>query len=187
MEVSEEMMRIGLVDGIIAAVIVASTIYSLVKGFIKELFLIIAVLAGAVMATKFYLPIKDSLLPWIHNSTIATIIGFLLPFFLVALLVVIVGNVISKLVHTIRMGLIDRLLGGILGIIKGVLICGIACMILLTFVHQGEELLRGSALAPGILTLTSKVFSLLPEDVRERFQLKLKHLTEPPDMVQDLE
>ena len=187
MEVSEEMMRIGLVDGIIAIVIVGSTIYSLIKGFIKELFLIIALLAGVAMASKFYVPIRDSLLPWIRNSTISTIVGFLLPFFLVVLLVVIVGNVISKLVHTIRMGLVDRLLGGILGIIKGVLICGVACMILLTFVHQGEELLRGSALAPGILSLTSKVFSLLPQDVKERFQLRLRHLTEPPDMVQDLE
>jgi len=181
------MMRFGVVDGAIAVIVVGSTIYSLIKGFIKELFLIVAVLAGVMTATRFYLPIRDSLLPWIHNSTIATIIGFLLPFFLVALLVVLVGNIVSRLVHTIRMGLVDRLLGGILGIIKGILICGIACMILLTFVHRGEELLRGSVFAPGILSLTNKVFSLLPQNVKDRFELRLKHLTEPPDMVQHLE
>ncbi len=176
------MMSIGLADGIIGFVIVGSTIYSLVRGFIRELFLIIAILLGLIVATKFYPAVKDLLLSWIHNPTISTVMGFLLLFFLVAVLLVIVGNVASKLIHFVKMGFLDRLLGGALGVFKGVLICGIGCMIILAFIPQGEDLLKDSTLAPGILSLTSKFFCLFPKDVKEKFEEKLKNLNPPREM-----
>ena len=80
MEVSKKIMRIGLVDAIIVIVILGSTIYSLIRGFIKEIFLIIAIIIGVIVATKFHPAARDLLLSWIHNPTISTVVGFLLLF-----------------------------------------------------------------------------------------------------------
>lgn len=170
------MMRIGLVDGVIAIVILGSTIYSLIKGFIKELFLIVAIVVGVLVATKFYPVARDFLLPWVHNLTISTLIGFFLIFFLIAVLLVIIGNIVSKLVHFLKLGFLDRILGGVLGVLKGILICGIGCMLILAFIPRGEDLLKDSVLAPRILSLTSRIFSLLPRTVWEKYRQRLRHL-----------
>ena len=45
------MMGIGVADGIMVLVIAESAVYSVIKGFIRELFLIIALLLGLVAAT----------------------------------------------------------------------------------------------------------------------------------------
>jgi membrane protein required for colicin V production len=116
------------------------------------------------------------LLSWIGHPTISAVVGFLAVFFLVAILLIIVGNTISKLIHFAKMGCLDRLLGGILGIFKGVLICGIACMVILTFTPRGAHVLRDSVLAPRVLSFTNMFFSLFPRDVKERLERRLKSL-----------
>lgn len=177
------MMRVGLVDGVIAIVILGSTIYSLIKGFIKELFLIVAIVVGVLVATKFYPVARDFFLPWLHNLTISTLVGFLLVFFLIAVVFVIIGNIVSKLVYILKMGFLDRILGGVLGVLKGILICGIGCMLILAFIPKGEDLLKDSVLAPRILSLTSRIFSFLPKTVWEKYKQRLRHLNRPRGMV----
>ncbi len=172
-------MNIGLADLIMGAVIVVSVIYSVVKGFIKEVFIIIAIVVGLAAATRFYPSARNVILPFLRNPTVSSVAGFLVLFLLVAALLIILGNAISKTIHFLRLGFLDRLLGGLLGAFKGLLICGIGCMIILAFIPKGEQMLRDSSLAPQVVYLTSRFFSLFPQDVKERLERRLK-LLKPP-------
>ena len=174
-------MNIGLADLIMGAVIVVSAIYSVVKGFIKEAFIVIAIVVGLLVATKFYPSARNVILPFLRNPTVSSVAGFLLLFLLVAALLVILGNALSKTIHFLRLGFLDRLLGGLLGVFKGVLICGIGCMIILAFIPRGEQMLSDSSLAPQVLYITSRFFALFPEEVKERLERRLKHLRPPAE------
>ncbi len=184
MEIPQEIAGIGMADWIIVAIVACSTIYSLIKGFIKEAFFVIAMVVGLIVATRFYVAVRDLLLPWLRNLTISSVVGFLVLFFLVAVLLVIVGNAVSKMSRFMRMGVLDRLLGGILGVFKGILICGMACMIILTFLPTGRSLLEGSILVPRVMFLTKGFFSLLPKEVKERLEWRLRQLNRPREVAE---
>ncbi len=156
-------------DVLIIIIIGLSVIYSFIRGLIRELFALGAVCFGFVIACRIY-PLGQGLIsPLIHNSDISALLSFILIFLFVAALIVILGAILSRLIHFIRLGWADRLIGGFFGLLKGLLISGIICIITVGFIPQGKKTIKKSALAPGLLKLTKQAAKLLPGTIRERF------------------
>jgi membrane protein required for colicin V production len=101
------------------------------KGFVLGIATLIALILGIYVAKHFSIYAAE----FFHNTLNITnkymnIISFIVTFLLVIILVILLGKSIEKLVKATKLGLINRLAGGALGIFKVVLILSTILLIL---------------------------------------------------------
>lgn len=96
------------------------------NGFIIELASLAALILGIFVALHFSFYAEDYLR---ENFEIAdnylTIISFVITFVITAVVIIIVGKIIHKLFNFIALGLLNKLAGGIFGLLKAALVLSI--------------------------------------------------------------
>jgi membrane protein required for colicin V production len=103
----------------------------IMKGFIIELASILAFWLGIVIAWKFSSVVKDYLQSHFQiNQTILPFLSFLLLFALVAIGIMMLGKFMEKLSELIQLKWLNRILGGLFGLVKNTLIVSIAIFVL---------------------------------------------------------
>jgi uncharacterized membrane protein required for colicin V production len=72
--------------------------------------------------------------------------------------------------------LLDKVLGGALGLLKGIFICGVIVFALLVFPID-KRALKESLVSPVCLKLTRTIVSLIPKELKEKFKEAYKEIT----------
>lgn len=131
----------NLLDLIIAILL----FFGAVRGFQKGFFLEAATLAALVAGIFFGLLIMDivaSILEALISSNILIIkiIVFLIIFGLVAAIIHFLGEVLTRLFKVMMLGLINRVAGMLLGILKWILLLAVA-VVVLDFFNLSDDLL----------------------------------------------
>jgi len=149
-------------------------ILGVAKGFIKQIIGILAVIIGVILAVELYPFIS----PFFFNLTSHRVISNFLAFFVVFLVVLCLGGVVSGALSKMIKGpakLIDRVLGGGLGILKGILICVVIVFGLLVF-PVNRKWLRDSQLAPYCLRISRAIIYVVPRELKEKFREKYQEI-----------
>ncbi len=146
------------------------------RGLIKEVSGIVGVVAGFWGAYTYYPRVAGLLGDLISEPAYRNIIGFLLIFCAVLILVSIVGVVIKYLMRIAFLGWVDRICGGLFGLLKGVLIGAVVLMTLTAFLPKGAPVVRDSLLAPRITAISATLARITPKDLRAEFRDKLSEL-----------
>jgi len=139
----------------------------IIKGLAKQIIGLLAVIIGLILAVHYYNSAADLLIKVINNRMISNLLAFLGIFFVV----VSVGAVISWSLSKIIKGplkFVNHILGAALGILKGILICGVIVFALLIF-PVNKKMLKESELAAYCAQMTKAVYYLIPRDLREEF------------------
>lgn len=156
-------------DGILAAIVVASVVTAMMKGFVQELISLATVLIGLVVAAIGY----TRAAVWFDDLTksheIALGLGFLVLFLGTMIAGALVGIVARRLIKTAGIQWFDRFLGGIFGLVRGVLVDAVVLMIMLAFAIK-PDVVQQSALAPYVTTGTRAIAMVMPGDLRAQFQ-----------------
>jgi len=76
---------------------------------------------------------------------------------------------IRKILKLIRLGWLDSIGGGALGILKGLLLCSIVIMALTAFLPAKSEVLTRSQVVPHINTFNTLLSNALPKEMRDQF------------------
>jgi membrane protein required for colicin V production len=167
-------------DLIVLAVIVVSALLAMLRGFTREVMAIISWGAAAAAAVYLYpmvvpkladpgSPIfvaKETLRPYLAGASI---------FFVVLILVSIVTIRISDAILDSRIGALDRSLGFLFGLARGVLLCAIAFVFLnwlapdaVNASGQGDgakkDWIANSRSLPLLKTASDELLALLPDD-----------------------
>ena len=133
------------------------------KGLIREVTgfvgLVVAFVVGIVGARVWAVMIADELR---FHPSVATAVSFILIFVLVFLLFRAAGSVIFKFIRRSPLGLLDRLGGSVIGLLKGGLIISLVFLILGTFsLPQAlSKTLDSSALVPPLRAFAPTVYNL---------------------------
>jgi membrane protein required for colicin V production len=109
-------------DYAVLAIVGLSILLSVWRGAVREL-LALASWAIAFLAAKTYgVPTSAYLPAALEHPSLRVLLGFVIVF--VAVLVIMTMGVLllSKLIHAVGLGALDRLLGGAFGLLRGVLI-----------------------------------------------------------------
>lgn len=106
----------------------------IIKGFVKELAALIAIIAGIYGAIGF----TDNVHPYLKEqfaieSYFLPIISFAITFIIIVITVKLVGFIIDKIVNAVDLGIISRLLGGVFGVLKTAFIISALLLIINTF------------------------------------------------------
>ncbi len=161
-------------DIVLAVLLVTTTVWGLVRGLVRQVVGLIAVVAGLVLAAFNYRAAAAVFRRFMDNDLLANFLGFVAVFTAVLAVGGLVGWLLTKAMKG-PLDLVNRLFGGAFGLLKGVLICGILVFALLAF-HVERPALEGSRLAPLCFGITRAAVNLIPQDLKEKFDSSYKEI-----------
>jgi len=163
-------------DIVVIVILFATLVLGLIKGLVRQLVGVGAVVAGLILAARYYDRVSAVFGRAFNSEKWASIIAFAVVF----IVVLLVGSLISFLVRKLLPGPLrfaDHLFGGVLGLIQGVLISGVIVFALLAF-PVNKPLLTESRLAPYCYWLTKAMVQIIPQDLKDRFNQTYREIVE---------
>jgi membrane protein required for colicin V production len=125
-------------DIIIFCILGLLVINGIRKGFILSLATLIALILGIWAAIRFSGCMSSFLIRTFHpTGTWLTILSYSLTFLLVVIGVIIIAKLLEKVVKTVGLGLANRLIGGLFGLLKGIL--GVSFILFLLVIFDPKE------------------------------------------------
>ena len=114
-----------IIDIIIAVALVASIVVGLVRGFVKEALSIVTLLV-AIWAALYFGPVVVGVSKsWLSSAELQIWFGRVLVFGVILSVGGLLGWGISKLVRVSMLGGLDRMLGSLFGIVRGILLVAV--------------------------------------------------------------
>jgi membrane protein required for colicin V production len=165
----------SIADWIIFGFIAFSVIAAAIEGFFHEAFKLAGLVVGYLLAAWQYHRLADWFAPHLKSPWLGEIAGFLIIFFAVLLIAGIAGRIARSVVKKAGLAGIDRFLGAVLGLLKGVLVVAIVLTAVAAFA-PGAKWLAGSQLAPYFLVGGRAAIWLAPSELRHRFYQGLDYM-----------
>jgi membrane protein required for colicin V production len=163
-------------DVLLAVVAAAATVFGLIRGFVRELVGIVAVLAGFILAAFYYPSLSSLLSGAISPRTTRDFLSFGIIF----LVIVIAGALAARFISRHMGGMprfVNHLLGGALGFLKGAFLCGVIVLGLAVWAKRPDIVLR-SRLASPSLRVTTGLIQVAPKELKNKFRESYKRILE---------
>lgn len=154
-----------LLDLVVLLVLVLTVVRGLMRGMIDTLFSLAAWLL-AFMLGKWGASIMAPLLPiGMENPGIRYFAGFAVVFLVVLIGVLLLGHALATLVKAVGLGGADRVLGGVLGLAKGLaILVGFTLAAGLTSLPR-TDFWKQAMLSGSLRAMAQRALPLLPADV----------------------
>ena len=165
-------------DILIGGIVGFCLIRGIFRGIVKEITSIIGVFVGFYAAYTYYPLVANWLSHLITNKSYLNIISFFIAFCILFLAVGFVGVVLKYLLKAVALGWADRILGGIFGFVKAVLIASVLLVPLTTFLPPKSPVIKDSLLAPHVTTLSEKMVVVVPKEMKKKFGDNINALKE---------
>jgi membrane protein required for colicin V production len=158
-------------DIIVFAFIGILTIIGLWKGLVKQLFGLLGVVAGYLLAMKFYQPCSKFFTSVQPGTT--KIMSFVTIFLASILAAHLIGWAAGRLLAISGLGFFNRIGGGLLGFLKGCIIVCIMVMVLTAFLPGYTGLFKKSSAIRYILPVTTALKKVTHEDIKTKYNEKI--------------
>ena len=106
-------------DYVAIPIIVYFVIRGLFSGFVKTVFSLVGIIAAFLFAGRLSEKIVPFVIKVIHHPKVIPVVSLVIAFAVIYLAFVTAGWIIARLLKALNLSIADRLLGGLLGIIKG--------------------------------------------------------------------
>lgn len=163
------------VDWAIVVVLALSTLGGLAQGFFRVVFSLGGLVCGLVLAAWNYGRLAHLLMPLLRIEPVADTVGFLLIALTVMVVTGIVGMVLSKTIHRMGLGCLDRLAGAVVGFVQGVVLVTLMILVTVAFFPQASWLVeaRLPRMFFGACHLSTR---MSPEELAQRVRKDLRML-----------
>lgn len=157
----------NILDLLLSIFLLLGLVRGLFKGFFAELAGLLSLIGGIYAAIHFSsatYAFLDSFITW--DEKYLAILSFAVTFFVVALLISLAGSFLTKMIHMVALGIINRLAGGIFGVLKMAFLASIFMMFFENFdIFDVEETTKeASVLYEPVRAIAP---AILPEIIRE--------------------
>lgn len=154
----------GLVDVIILGIILLSCMFGVFRGLVKEALSLAFWFGAALLAMNFSTELAPRFALISDSTVVRQSAAFVAIFVLTVFAGGIISNLLSKLMNKAGLGGVDRALGGLFGIIRGIVIVAVLVMLaalLAARVPAINGILGDSILVPYVMVLAESVQGLL--------------------------
>ena len=165
----------NIADWIILLVLLLSVVQAASSGFFQEAFGIAGLIFGYLIAAWQYRHLAEHFAPYIGSHWLGEIVAFLAIFLGVMVLAGLVGKIVRWIVKEAGLNVVDRFLGGVLGLVRGCLLVAIILVSMTAFTPTSRWL-QGSGLAPYFLVVGRAVIWVAPSELRSQFYKGLDYL-----------
>jgi membrane protein required for colicin V production len=166
-------------DWLIVVVVLLNVVLAAMHGFFAEALSMAGLAVGYVVAAWQYKRLAEWLASFLKSELLAEIFGFLLIFFAILLLFSVAGRIGRRLMKAAGLSGFDRLLGALLGVVKGALVVAVVLMGMTAFTPT-SQMLEKSELAPYFLVIGRAAIWVAPSELRARFYEGLDFLHRAP-------
>jgi membrane protein required for colicin V production len=166
------------IDIIIVAILAFSTLYSFLKGVVREIFALLALVAGIVLARRYYYQAAQGWQRWI-GSQASYLISFILLFLATYLIIILAGRLFRRILKTAELSWLDHLGGAFLGLVKGGLLVCLLVFFLVMILSPRNRLMQTSRLMPHVVYLISfseVLMETIPPEIRKGFIERVEEL-----------
>tara|TARA_Y100000294_G_scaffold33172_1_gene28526 strand:- start:811 stop:1593 length:783 start_codon:yes stop_codon:yes gene_type:complete len=160
----------------VIVLLAVSTIYSLVRGLIKELFSLASFGVAFILSHRYYSFISAQISSFVQNKILSDLLSFGFVFILTVLIVGQIGKFVRNLLYeTKTLTITDRVGGSLLGLIKGLLIITVIMIPIGLIPAAKKAIVSKSKLAPFILNISREIskISFSDKNILESAQNKI--------------
>jgi membrane protein required for colicin V production len=161
-------MMTGL-DWIIIAVLLVSVLLAASQGFFFEMFSLGGAVVGYLLAAWQYEKLAPWFEPHVKSAAVANAAGFFVIFTGVMILAGAAGRITRWMMKEVGLRLVDRVLGGAFGLVRGVVVVTVAVLALATFIPESKVLER-SELSRYFIVTGKAVSWMAPAEMRQKFE-----------------
>lgn len=162
-------------DYTFAAILLLSTLFALRKGFVRETIGLISSTVGLVLGFWFYGIPGSVLEPFLSSRRLASFLGFMIIFCGILFLGWLLGWILNRFLKATGLSFLDRLLGGVFGLVRGTAIC---VAVLTAFIAWSSHTnpatvpraVVNSQIAPAVTEASRIAVLLAPMELKQRFQ-----------------
>jgi len=176
----------SVADWIILGFLAFSVTRAAIEGFFHEAFKLAGLIVGYLLAAWQYHRLAEWFAPHLKSPWLGEIAGFLIIFFAVLIVAGFAGRTARWAMKKAGLSTFDRILGAVLGLLKGVLVVAIVLTAMTAFAPAAKWL-TGSQLAPYFLVGGRAAIWLAPSELRQRFYQGLDSMRQvhvAPDAMQ---
>jgi len=158
-------------DMVLAAILIASTAAGVMRGFFRLGVGLIATFLAFLMASWFYAEAGEWAVPYTSSRGVANFVGFLLIFLGILIAGALLGRLLAHFFKWIGLSWLDRMGGGIVGLLRGGLI-GLVTVLMITAFLPGDppQAILHSRIAPYILDGAHLLSLTTPPDMKQQFR-----------------
>lgn len=159
------------IDWLLVIFLLISIANGFQEGMVRITIGLIALVAGFILASWFGGLAAAPLMAWVHSEPVASILGYLLVFVGVIILGALIAAVIVRMLKLIGLSWVDRILGGVLGIVRGFVVLAVVTMIVTALAPKWlPTAVNSSRFAPYVLRTSRVLTNLTPFDIRDGFE-----------------
>ncbi|WP_457573089.1 CvpA family protein [Desulfolithobacter sp.] len=161
-------------------------------GFMRQLAAFLALVGSYWVAGRYASELEPYVSRVMDNPKLIFLVSFSLLFLVMAMLFILGGKVLRRVMEISLLGWFDRFLGLLLGGVKGMVVVSLMYMILASSLSGSNELLRKSLTSPYLARGAKILYSLLNDpQIRALFlpkepAIKAEPVPEHRDQYQDL-
>jgi membrane protein required for colicin V production len=159
---------VNAADWVILLAIAVSVVAAASEGFFREAFGIAGLVVGYLLACWQYRRLAGWFSPHLKAEWLGEMAGFLLIFIGVMLIAGIAGKITRWAVKEVGLSSLDRMLGALLGLLRGCLVVAIVLVSMTAFTPTSRWL-QGSQFAPYFLVFGRAAIWVAPAELRGRF------------------
>ena len=163
----------NLLDYIIIITMIYLIVKGILRGFIREIASLMGIILGIWLANLFQPQMTDLLKSYLPFARYLPLISFAIIFAAVLISCNILGWALKLLFKKILLGWVDRSLGALLAVAKGVIITYLIIVMLTFFLPAKTPLIAGSELAPWIIKSYQSMISLISPDHYQNWKRKI--------------
>ena len=186
-------------DIIVFSILGLSVVLSLFKGLVKEIFSLLSYLGGYLMAAHYQQSFAQVFIEIIPSKAIAKLIAFIAIYIFTAIIISLIGRVFrSMIISATKLSIFDRLIGGVVGFGKGLIIIVAIIYPIQFFPNISQKLTQDSQTAPYLakvlhlinqksasIDIRGKLDNLNIDEAKEKVD-ELINLDNMADKLQDL-
>ncbi|MHB1187497.1 CvpA family protein [Thiobacillus sp.] len=155
----------SMLDIIVVLVLILTMVRGLMRGMVDTLFSLAAWMLAFVSGKWGALLVAPLLPIGIETQAIRYFAGFAVVFLVVLIGVLLLGHMLASLVKAVGLGSTDKMLGGVLGLAKGlVILIGLTLAAGLTSLPR-TEFWKQAMLSGSLQAMAQRALPLLPADV----------------------
>ncbi|MCC7486101.1 MAG: CvpA family protein [Burkholderiales bacterium] len=149
-------------DFVVLVIIGLSILLSVIRGLVREVLALLAWAIGFIAASLAAADVAQLLPAEVPDERLRVLVSFAGIFLVVLLAMSLLAMLISKLVKGAGMGLEDRVLGGVFGFARGLLVVTILVLVAGLTSLPREPVWRDAVLAGPLELVATQVKGLLP-------------------------